>query len=136
MPAFEHENLAADQRRQVFRPVAKGRQRRGGRQANAHRRDRRQPLPLHRGVDKMRRADDDAVDRATGNVGMRRQFAKRGNDAGRYVCGGGGLDGINDTALFQQDRVGIGAADIDTDPPHRRSTPVAQAERTVRTRNQ
>jgi hypothetical protein len=43
---------------------------------------------------------------------------------------------MNDTTLVQQDRVGIGAADIDTDPPHRRSTPVAQAERTVRARNQ
>src|SRR5258707_15673385 len=73
---------------------------------------------LHHGVDEMRRADHDAVDRALRYLGMIRQQPERGDDAAGHIGAGGSFDRMHDASILQQHRIGIGAAHIDADPPH------------------
>jgi hypothetical protein len=70
MPTFEHKDAAADELGQIRRPIAKRRQRGARRQPDPHRRDTREIAPLHDGVNEMRRANHDTVDRDTRNPGI------------------------------------------------------------------
>src|SRR5215204_5929750 len=73
---------------------------------------------LHDGVDEMRRADHDAAD-LPARLPVLGEFAERGDDAAGHVRRRRRLYRMHDPAVFEQHRVGVGAADIDADPPHR-----------------
>ena len=72
---------------------------------------------LDDGVDEMRRADHDAVDRAPRDFGMAGQLGQRRHDAGGDIRRRRGLDRMHDVPVFEQHGIGVGAADIDADPP-------------------
>ena len=119
MPAFEHDHLAADRAGEIFRPVAERRQRGASGQPDAHRSDAREIAPLDDGVDEMGRADHDAVDRTARDIRMAGELRECGHDAGGNIRRGRGFDRVYDTSVFEQHGIGVGAADIDADPPHR-----------------
>ncbi len=118
VPAFEHEHRAAHEFGEILRPIAERRQRGRGRQPDAHRGDAGEPLPLHDRVDEMRRPDHDAADRFARDVGVRRKLRQRSDDAGRDIRRRRRLDRVYNLSVRKQYRVGIGAADVDPDPPH------------------
>ncbi len=118
MPAREHEHVAADPIGEILRPIAERRQRGARRQSDAHRGDARETAPLDDGIDEMRRADHDRVDRAARDFGMAGEFVERRDDALGHVFRRRRLDRLHDAASLQQHRIGIGAADIDADAPH------------------
>src|SRR5207249_6183508 len=73
---------------------------------------------LHHGIDEMRRADHHTVDRAARHLGMAAQEIEHGNDAAGHIFRRRRLDRMHDASVFEQHRIGIGAADIDPDAPH------------------
>jgi hypothetical protein len=116
--ALDHEDLAADEGRQILGPVDEGRQRGAGRQADADRGDPREIASLDDRVGEVRGADHDGVGRRLGTVrATGEQVAQRGDDAARHVGRGGRLHGPHDTGAVQQDSVGISAADVYSDSP-------------------
>jgi hypothetical protein len=70
----------------------------------------------------MRRADHDAVDRATRHLGVTGQQRERGDNAAGHIGGGRRLDRLHHPAVFKQHRIGVGAADIDPYAAHRSLT--------------
>jgi hypothetical protein len=66
----------------------------------------------------MRRADHDPVDRTLHHVGVAAEKLQGGEDAAGHILGGRRFDRVHDPAVFEQHRIGVGAADIDPDAPH------------------
>ena len=82
---------------------------------------------LHNGIDEMRGADHHAIDLLRRAVGAlqyagRAELLQRVEDAGSHVLAGRRLDRAYDLAVLDQDGVGVGAADIDTDSSHDANT--------------
>jgi hypothetical protein len=63
-------------------------------------------------------ADHDTIDRAAHHCGMVRQLCQSRHDACGDVGRRRALDRLYDLPVFQQHRVGVGAANIDADPSH------------------
>ena len=115
--ALEHDDLAAHEGCEVVGPVDEGRQRRAGRQADPDRGHAGEVAPLDDGVREVRGADHDGIDR-TARPHRGQELAKRRRDAAGDVGGRRGLDGMDDGVAVEQNRVGIGAADVEADAPH------------------
>ena len=60
-----------------------------------------------------------AVDRTARDIRMAGELRECGHDAGGNIRRGRGFDRVYDTSVFEQHGIGVGAADIDADPPHR-----------------
>ncbi len=121
VPALQHHDLGADEAREVLGPVHEGRERCAGRQADAHRGHPAEVAPLHHGVGEVGGADHRRLRLARGGR-LLHQRGEGAGDAGGHVRGGGGLHRRRHRVLLQEDRVGVGAADIDADPPSHANT--------------
>ncbi len=125
MAAVAEVDVAADRLAQPLRPVHHRRKRRGGGQAEPDGRDRREPLGLHQGVDELRGTDHHRGDRRAGG-GSGPQRVERRHHSGEDVRRGGALHGGDHGVPVEHDRVGVGSADVDTDP-HAIPLPAAEA---------
>jgi hypothetical protein len=116
--ALDHGHGAFDHGGEVFGPVAERRQAGASRQGEAQGADPGEPAPLHHGVDEVRGADHDGVDRPPAHRARRREARQRVEDAARHVGRRRCLDGARDLAVLDQHRIGVGAADVDANAPH------------------
>jgi hypothetical protein len=121
VPALQHHDLGADQARQVLGPVHEGRERCTGGEADAHRGDPAEGAPLYHRVGEMGGADHGRLGLARGGR-LLHQRGEGAGDAGGHVRGGGGLHRRRHRVLLQKDGVGVGAADVDADPPSHANT--------------
>jgi hypothetical protein len=115
--ALQHHDLAPHQGGKILGPVAEWRQRGTRRQADADRRHAREIASLNDGVGEVRGADHDGVDR-TGGADRGQQLTQRRSDATSHVGRCRRLDRVNDGLAVEQDGVGVGATDVDSDAPH------------------
>ena len=120
MAAVSEIGVIADRAPEIFGPVDHRRQRGGRRQAKTHGGGRREVAPLHHRVGEMGRADHDDVDRLRLQTGCREHGLERRDDARHHVRRRHGLDAGEDLRAVHDDRVGVGAADVDADPDHAR----------------
>ena len=132
MAAGNQVPATVDQPRQIVRPINKRRQAGRGRQANPKRRRPVQAATLNHRIDEMGRADHHRID-VTGGVAHRRDQILQGRtDTACHVRRGDGLDGAENIVAIDQDRVGIGSADINADTLHGRAP--AKTERKSRSK--
>ena len=117
MAAFDLPDSPIGKLGEIVRPTRERRQRSGGRQRDANRRNLGQMTPLHHGIDEMRRADHQRID-ARSEIGDRLQRLERRDDAAGHVGRRRGLDALNDLAVGKQDGIGIGTANVDSDTLH------------------
>ena len=115
MAAVAHIRVVADRLLQPWRPVDHRRQGLRGRQAQADRRRRHQPLGLHHGVGEVSGANHHRHHARRLYVAVGDELAKRRDDAAGHVRGGRGLDLAQHTLTVHQDGVCIGASDVNTD---------------------
>ena len=83
------------------------------------RRDSSETTPLDDRVDEMRRTDHDAVNDTPRDLRMAGKLREGRNDADSDIRRRRGFDRMHDSPVLEQHRVGIGAADVNADPPHR-----------------
>ncbi len=119
--ALQHDDLAADQVGQVLRPVHEGRQRGAGGQADAHGGHPAEVAPLHHRVGEMGSPDHGRVGFTRGRRPLD-EFGQGAGDPRGHVRGGGCLHGGGHRVVLQKDGVGVGAADVDADPPSHAKT--------------
>ena len=110
--------MIADRASEILGPIDHRRQRRGSWQAEPHSRGRREVPSLHHGVGEMRGADHDDVDRLGLQTRRREHGIQRRHDAGHHVRRRRLLDAGEDLCSVHDDRVGVGAADVDAYPDH------------------
>ncbi len=122
VPALQHDDLAADQRGQVGRPVDEGLEGGAGGQPDPDRGDRRQVAPLDDGVGEVRGPDHHGVDRAPVHARFLEQASQGALDARGHVRGRRGLHGVRDPVVLEQHGIRVGAAHVDADPPHASKT--------------
>jgi hypothetical protein len=115
--AFDLPDPAIGKLGEIGRPSRKRRQRGRGRQRHANGCNLGQMAPLHDGVDEMRGADHEGID-ARSEIGDRLQRLKRGDNAARHVGRRCRLDALDNLAVGEQDGIGIGSADINSDTFH------------------
>ena len=119
--ALQHHDLGAHQVGQVLRPVHEGRERGAGGQADAHRGDPAEVAPLHHRVGEVGGADHGRLG-VTGGGRLLHQRGEGARDAGGHIRGRWRLHRRRHRVLFEEHRVGVGAAHVDADAPSHANT--------------
>ena len=118
VPAMREIGMVSDRASEVLRPIDHRRQRGGGRQAEAHGGGRREIAALHHGIGEMGGADHDDVDRPGLHSRSREHGIQRRHHARHHVRRRRLLDACENLGSVHDDRVSIGAADVDAYPDH------------------
>jgi hypothetical protein len=118
MAAMGEIRMIADRAPEIFGPIDHRRQRRGSWQAEPHSRSLREVPSLHNRVGEMRRADHDHVDRLGIQTGRRKHGLESRHNTRHHVRRRRLLDAGQDLCSIHDDRVSVGAADVNADPHH------------------